>query len=152
MEVTIRSLSAQPTACVHTRATAEHIGEKFNEAVPKIAAHVAAVGGVIVGPPYTRYHAVGPGGFDMEIGFPVMAPISHNGEVVPGELPAVEAAIAVHEGGYDQLPASYEQIEHWITDHGHEAAEGMWETYLTDPGAQPDPSTWRTQIVWPLKR
>lgn len=29
-------------------------------------------------------------------------------------------------------------------------AEGMWECYLSDPGAEPDPDTWRTLIVWPL--
>jgi hypothetical protein len=25
----------------------------------------------------------------------------------------------------------------------------MWESYLTDPGAEPDPETWRTLISWP---
>jgi AraC family transcriptional regulator len=26
----------------------------------------------------------------------------------------------------------------------------MWETYLSDPTVEPDPATWRTEIVWPL--
>jgi hypothetical protein len=29
-------------------------------------------------------------------------------------------------------------------------AEGMWESYLSDPSAEPDPATWRTQLTWPL--
>jgi hypothetical protein len=26
----------------------------------------------------------------------------------------------------------------------------VWEVYLSQPQAEPDPSTWRTRIVWPL--
>ena len=38
----------------------------------------------------------------------------------------------------------------WTTDEGLVLAEGMWESYLSDPDAEPDPATWRTLIVWPL--
>lgn len=24
----------------------------------------------------------------------------------------------------------------------------MWESYLSDPVAEPDPATWRTRIMW----
>ena len=30
------------------------------------------------------------------------------------------------------------------------AEDVMWESYLTDPGEQPDPSSWQTLIVVPL--
>ncbi|HEX6140885.1 MAG TPA: GyrI-like domain-containing protein [Candidatus Limnocylindria bacterium] len=151
MDVAIRSLPAQPTACIRIHTTPDHIAKAFNAALPKVAARVAQVGGVIAGPPYSRYYAYGPDGIDMEVGVPVAAPISLDGEVEPAELPAVEAAVAIHEGSYDHLGATYDLVERWIADHGHEGTEGMWELYLTDPRAQPDPSTWRTQIVWPLK-
>jgi hypothetical protein len=26
----------------------------------------------------------------------------------------------------------------------------MWEYYLSDPAAEPDPAKWKTLIVWPV--
>jgi len=26
----------------------------------------------------------------------------------------------------------------------------MWEYYLSDPAAEPDPATWKTLIIWPV--
>ena len=30
--------------------------------------------------------------------------------------------------------------------------EGQWEIYWTDPGLEPDPAKWRTQIFFPVKK
>ena len=152
MDVKIEKVPARPTACVRVHTEVGHIGEAFRTELPKVASHVAEVGGVIVGPPYVRYLDYGPAGVDMEVGFPTATLIPHDGEVVPAELPSVEAAVATHRGGYDRLPATYEELERWIRAHGHEPDRAMWEVYLTDPSADPDTSHWQTQIVWPLKR
>jgi effector-binding domain-containing protein len=151
MDVRIEKVAAKPTACVRVHTTVEHIGEAFDRELPKVASHVAEVGGVITGPPFTRYLRVGPEGIDMEVGFPTATLIPRNGEVTPAELPEVEAAVATHVGGYDGLPAAYGEIEQWIRARGRVPDTAMWEVYLTDPGADPDTSHWRTQIVWPLK-
>jgi effector-binding domain-containing protein len=55
-----------------------------------------------------------------------------------------------HVGPYEALAQTYEQLTAWARAEGLPLAEGMWESYLSDPGAEPDPSTWRTLIVWPL--
>ena len=28
--------------------------------------------------------------------------------------------------------------------------ESMWEYYLSDPAAEPDPAVWKTLIIWPV--
>jgi hypothetical protein len=33
---------------------------------------------------------------------------------------------------------------------GRKAAPSLWEVYLTDPGASPDPASWRTELNQPL--
>jgi hypothetical protein len=35
---------------------------------------------------------------------------------------------------------------------GGELAGNAWEVYLSDPSAQPDPATWRTEIVQPYRQ
>ncbi len=58
---------------------------------------------------------------------------------------------AIHRGPYDGLPESYQQIEKWIREQGLAVAGAPWETYLTDPGENPDPATWETEIVQPVQ-
>lgn len=36
-------------------------------------------------------------------------------------------------------------------DAALEAAGAPWEVYVTDPGAEPDQSKWRTDIFFPLR-
>ena len=44
---------------------------------------------------------------------------------------------------------AYEALDVWMPDHGVEPNTDMWEVYFSDPVAEPDPSTWRTEIYAP---
>lgn len=67
------------------------------------------------------------------------------------EIPAGRAATAIHRGPYETLQESYQGIEKWMREQGLSAAGAPWETYLTDPGEQPDPALWETEIVQPVQ-
>jgi effector-binding domain-containing protein len=58
--------------------------------------------------------------------------------------------MGAHAGPDETLGESYGQLMAWTRAERLTLAEGMWESYLSDPGAEPDPSTWRTLITWPL--
>ena len=66
-------------------------------------------------------------------------------------LPGGRAVEGIHVGSYDHLPGAYADLQQWMEQHGLEPANLMWEYYLTDPGIEPDPSRWRTRIVWPVR-
>lgn len=102
------------------------------------------------GAPFARYHSYGDT-VDLEAGVMVVAPIVPDGNVTPSELPAGPAAIAVHAGPYESLGATYDAIELWLTATGHEASGGPWELYITDPSAEPDPTKWLTEVIFPLE-
>jgi AraC family transcriptional regulator len=38
-----------------------------------------------------------------------------------------------------------------MKSQGLEPAGAPWEVYVTDPGAEPDPSKWRTDIFFPVR-
>jgi effector-binding domain-containing protein len=102
--------------------------------------------------PFARYHAFGET-IDFEAGVMVDDPIAPDGEVKPGELPAGPAAIAVHAGPYETLGATYEAMRAWLeASPDYTANGGPWELYLTDPSAEPDPTKWLTEVIFPLKR
>lgn len=39
----------------------------------------------------------------------------------------------------------------WIAASGHTPAEDLWERYAAGPESSPDPATWRTELIRPLK-
>jgi effector-binding domain-containing protein len=64
-------------------------------------------------------------------------------------LPGGQIVEAVHVGPYDTMALTYADIERFFAAKGLTPGDVMWESYLSDPGTQPDPATWRTLISWP---
>ena len=104
------------------------------------------------GPPFARYHRLGEGRFEVEAGFPAARPIEGNGDTQPSELPGGQVAVTIHTGPYDQMVPAYRALASWVSEHGGELRGDPWEVYLSDPSSEPDPATWRTQIVQPYRQ
>ncbi len=105
------------------------------------------------GPPFSRYHRIDTktNKIDLEAGIAVKAPIEPSGRVKPSTLPAGRAAMTWHMGSYHQLQQSYDRLGAWMKAEELASRGGFCEIYWTDPGLEPDPSTWRTQILWPVE-
>jgi AraC family transcriptional regulator len=56
----------------------------------------------------------------------------------------------MHIGPYDDLEKTYQALVARMAAEAVAPAEEMWEYYLSDPGAEPDPSRWKTLVVWPV--
>jgi effector-binding domain-containing protein len=56
----------------------------------------------------------------------------------------------MHVGPYETMADSYADIDDFIDAHGLIRGATMWESYLSDPQAEPDPAHWRTLIHWPI--
>jgi effector-binding domain-containing protein len=144
----VREIDPQHTAVVRVTTSPDKLPEIFSSVFPETYAHLGATGSMPAGPPFARYFSFGPT-FDVEIGVPVADQIAPDGRVRPGELPGGRAVVGIHVGPYDRLHETYEAMERFIADQGLVPAGAMWERYLTGP-EDPDPSTWRTEIVQPV--
>lgn len=123
----------------------------FGEAFSEVMAAVEAAGVAVTGPPFGYYPTVPGQVVTVEAGIPVAAAIHGGGRVHTRELPGGPAVVAVHVGPFDTLGRTYAELGEWVAEHGYRTADAMWEQYLSDPAAEPDPTTWRTRIVWPLR-
>jgi effector-binding domain-containing protein len=155
----IRDLGPQPTVCVRVAEPTSRLAELFDQLLPLVAERVADLGGRTAGPPYGRYHAYTQEHVDVEIGIPVVAPVSNlpaaeaapRGELAASELPGGRAAIVEHRGSYETLNQTYGMLEAWLNEHGEQAGQGPWESYVDDPTEVQDPSQLRTEVIWPLR-
>ncbi len=144
-----RALDEQQTAVEFaTLATAE-IGPFLGKAFGECAAYLARKGAGPVGLPFARYRDVGGGQFEIEAGFVATTPVSGEGDVEPSDLPRGTAAVTVHVGPYDAIAPAYVALGEWVRDQGGEPNGDPWEVYLTDPSVDPDPSSYRTEVVMP---
>jgi AraC family transcriptional regulator len=141
----------QPFLFVRKQCTHAEIASAIGECLPRVYMHCQAQAIDMAGPPIVRYAKVGPGLLTIEGGMPVVNASESAGDIEAGELQGGPVATAMHVGPYDALPQTHAAIERWIAEQGHHAKGAPWEQYITDPGEEPDPSKWRTLVVWPLE-
>lgn len=148
--ITITEVAPQHTAVVRADVAAEQLPEVFHRAFGEVMATVARQGVAVVGPPFGYYPRMPDATVEVAAGFPVSAPVTPSGEVTNLELPGGRAVVAVHRGPFETLAATYDEITRWAATEGVTLGGVVWESYLTDPTTEPDPTRWETRIVWPL--
>lgn len=153
LDISARDLPAFHALVMRRRVTRDEIATALAECLPAVFGYAQQHGLAIAGPPFARYPEVGMGSLVIESGVSVAAPPSTplDDGIEALTIPAGRAAVAIHRGPYDRLPESYQEIEKWMRGQGLTAAGAPWETYLTDPGDHPDPATWETEIVQPVR-
>jgi effector-binding domain-containing protein len=149
----LETLGARPVASIRLEIDASQVSATLATIFPEIGRALAGQGTEFGGPPFSRYHSIDltRGKIDLEAGIPVKAPIQASGRVKASELPAGRAAMTWHVGSYHELQKSYDRLGDWLAEENLVSRGGFWEIYWTDPGLEPDPSSWRTQIYWPVE-
>ena len=147
---TVEPVAPQHAAVVRAEVPMEMLREVFDRGFRAVMEAAQSQGVAIAGPPFGYYPRMPGETVAVLVGFPVADSINAEGGVEPFELPGGLAVTGTHVGPYEALAQTYEQLMSWTADAGLTLAEGMWESYLSDPRAEPDPNTWRTLIVWPL--
>ena len=122
----------------------------FDRAFAAVMEVTTAQGVAVTGPPFAAYHGMPGQSVDISGGFPTASEVTATEGVSAMTLPGGRAVQLVHEGSYDSLEESYERIMTWMEHRGLSRAPLMWETYLTEPTPDGDPSENRTLITWPI--
>jgi effector-binding domain-containing protein len=140
----------QHVACVERTAT--DVGMVIQELLPATFEWVGRNGGQPAGAPFTRYLDMSrmPAEFRLEIGVPVVAPIPPEGQFEMRELPGGDIAVGDHYGPYETVIETAERLREFIEQQGRSIAGPLWESYTTDPGEEPDPEKWHTEVCYPL--
>lgn len=150
-EFRVVDLEAQPILTLSASVSTSEISSVLGGLYAEIRAVIRKKGTYSVGMPFSIYHFIQEDQVEIEAGMFVASPVSGEGHVKAGELPGGLAVTTAHYGPYENLPETYEALSEWMETRGYEPAGPFWEVYSIDPGKEPDPSKWRTDIFWPIK-
>ena len=149
-EFEIRSVPSQHIAAIKLRASMDAIGESMSRAFPKVFDAISKAGVAPAGPPLARYFSFGGPTIDFECAVPVATPFTGQGDVQPGQIGGDEAAHATHVGPYDTIGQTWGALMAWLEAQGHKPAGPGWESYVTDPSEELDPTKWVTEVYSPV--
>lgn len=138
------------TAVIRITVPRSEIHLVMGPAIGEVMATLAAQGVAPSGPVFSHHLRMDPDVFDFEVGVPVAGDFGPSGRVVEGRLPEVKAARTVYHGAYDGLGAGWGEFQAWMASRELEPAAYLWECYLSGPESDPDPASWRTELVQPL--
>ena len=150
-EFEVVTLEPQSAAVVRAEVPMSELTGVFDRGFHLVAHAVQEQGLELAAPPFGYYPRMPGETVAVAVGFPVSGEFHATGEVEPMELPGGRVIRGVHVGSYDELERTYGELTEWARAQGLELDEGMWETYLSDPSAEPDPATWRTEVTWPVR-
>lgn len=140
----------QRAAVVRVTVPRTGMREAFGAAVHELLGVLAEQGVSPEGPLFAHHLTVDPVTFDFEVGVPVTSRVDETGRVREGQLPAAWVVRTVYRGAYDGLSDAWSRFSEWIELNGYTPAADAWERYLVDPGTEPDPAAWRTELNRPL--
>ena len=151
-QVSARHVEEQPTLAMRGRVKVDDMSAFLGRAFATVAEQIQHTGLDYAGPPYGRYTPIdGFAEFDVEAGFPVTGAPTPAGDVVVSSLPGGEVAVVEHIGPYDEMVPAYKALTDWVEQHDSSVAGAPWEVYYSDPGEEPDPARWRTEIFQPYR-
>lgn len=148
----IQQRDAQPAMVIREEIPLGGVGAALHRILPVVWGHIQEVGGTQGGAPFTRFLGFTADGLlIIEAGVPTLDALPSSSEVQSIVLDGGTCVAVMHAGSYDALPARHAELDEWFETTGHKPAGYRWEAYLTDPGADPDTSKWRTLITQALE-
>ena len=152
VNIEIKEIEATKALTIKATTPSGEISAKLGELYPKLNSCIVENEIKMTGPPFARYHSWDPeGDTELEAGVPVDTEVECEGDIQFVELPACKVVTALHTGPYESLGPVYEAIQKYIDEKGLKIIGAVWEVYLTDPNAEPDPNKYQTQIYFPVE-
>ncbi len=127
----------QTAAAIHITCQRDKIQSEVGPAIKEILAALASNGQKPAGAMFMHHLTMSRSQFDVEVGFPINAPLQASGRVKSSELPAARVARTIYHGPYEGLFAAWDEF-------GRRLAESK----LVDPSAlSPIKTLWERYLI-----
>ncbi len=156
-EPKVEDRKEQPYVAIRTQATMNELDKAIPQGIGEVAAWLGNQGIAPTGAPFIRYLVIDMEALlEIEVGFPVASALAGNGHVRAGILPAGHYASLVYTNIEKGIEANYALLkwgeaqglvwDQWQTEKG-DAFGSRFESFLTNPDEEPDPTKWETEVA-----
>jgi DNA-binding transcriptional MerR regulator/effector-binding domain-containing protein len=157
--IELRTIAAVTALAVREVVDAAELNDWGSEAFDALAAALSATGLAAAGPFGGLFHS---DFFELERSevtafVPVAAAVGAAGLDPAGsvqlvEIPAVEAAVAVHEGAFSEIDRTYAAVGEVVAERAIGTGGPIREYYLVSSADTDDVARHRTEVCWPVFR
>jgi DNA-binding transcriptional MerR regulator len=155
--IELRTIAAVTALAVREVVDAAELNEWGREALDALAAALSATGLTAAGPYGGLFHS---DFFELERSevtafVPVAAGaagLEPSGSVRLLQIPAVEAAVAVHEGAFSEIDRTYAAVGEVVAERAIGVDGPIREYYLVSSADTDDVAKHRTEVCWPVFR
>ncbi len=152
---------AQPYVAISARVTMPTMSTILPPLMPQVFDWLGERGIAPAGAPFWKYNVIDmEHSLEVQVGVPVMAPVTGAGPVLAGLIPAGRYATLRYTGHPDGLVGATASLLKWAGNEGlawdmTSTGDGeVWtarlEIYETSPADEPDMSKWTTQLAFRL--
>jgi len=99
---------------------------------------------------FVIYHNMDMSNLEIDVGFTVSETLPYKRPIKMSSIPAGKYATALHEGPYDTMTETYNELTAFVKKKEFEVEDWVYEVYLNNPMDNPDDPP-RTMIYFPLK-
>ncbi len=146
----IKDFQTRLTLAIRTRSPVQNLPKVLGQSYGAIMKYLGQLGESPTGHPFVIYYNLDMQDLDIEIGFPVSKKFPDKESVKSSEIPSGKYASTVHIGPYSEMEATYNALNQWLQEKGHEIKDFAIELYYNDPNEVGWENT-QTEIQIPLK-
>jgi len=147
-EIEIVEVKSTPALAFRSRAIPAQIAQSMGMAFGQIMEYV---GDTKHGTPMSIWYDWQSDTLEFDNVIPLDEPMEGKGNIKSIVTYAGRAIKAVHTGDYESTQHSWKLMGDYIHENKLELNGDPYEVYITDPGMEPDPSKWITELYWPVK-
>jgi len=144
-------VEAYPYLAVTDSCSVDMVSAKLGEWYGAIMAHCGENGITPAGQPFAMYHSWDGSATRMTAGIPLSEATEGKDQIESGTMYAGSALKVTYVGPYEGTESAHMSINTYIEENGKEFAGAPWEVYVSDPGNEPDPNNYITEIYYPIK-
>lgn len=150
-DISITLVESQHALAVRANVPMEDISKAMGAGFGEIMQVMEPAGVQMAGAPFAIWYIWDGDTFVFDNCIPITKKIGGTALVKYFKTYAGKVARVEHRGTYESTQYSWEALEKYIAENSLIKNGDPWETYVTDPESEPDPSKWITELYWPIK-